>query len=179
MMTDEQKSKVAELKSVIAAGTTAEGAPREVRVAAVSLKGELRRTGTTARALAGALGVCARAGWLMGWRAGWLMGITRAQRRTGEDGHHGGAMVVLGRGCASPEGACRIDHDGHRVATVVDRREGHRGVGARGEPGRGQSKRARVSPTRRTSSRSMSFFLRRAASRRAAPARRSISRSAP
>jgi|HubBroStandDraft_6_1064221.scaffolds.fasta_scaffold49932_3 hypothetical protein len=57
MMTDEQKSKVAELKSVIAAGTTAEGAPREVRVAAVSLKGELRRTGTTARALAGALGV--------------------------------------------------------------------------------------------------------------------------
>jgi hypothetical protein len=57
MMTDEQKSRVAELKSAIAAGTTAEGAPRAVRVAAVSLKGELRRTGTTARELAGALGV--------------------------------------------------------------------------------------------------------------------------
>jgi len=56
-MTDEQKSKVAELKSAIAEATTAEGAPREVRVAVVSLKGELRRTGTTARELAGALGV--------------------------------------------------------------------------------------------------------------------------
>ena len=38
MMTDEQKSKVAELKSAIAEATRAEGAPREVRVAAVSLK---------------------------------------------------------------------------------------------------------------------------------------------
>jgi hypothetical protein len=57
MMTDEQKSRVAELKSAIAAATTADGAPRQVRVAAVSLKGELRRTGTTARELAGALGV--------------------------------------------------------------------------------------------------------------------------
>lgn len=55
MMTDEQKSRVAELKSAIAAVTTADGAPREVRVAAVSLKRELRRTGTTARELAGAL----------------------------------------------------------------------------------------------------------------------------
>lgn len=57
MMTDEQKSRVAELRSAIAAVTTADGAPRNVRVAAVSLKGELRRTGTTARELAGALGV--------------------------------------------------------------------------------------------------------------------------
>jgi hypothetical protein len=57
MMTDEQKSRAAELKSAIAAVTTADGAPRWVRVAAVSLKGELRRTGTTARELAGALGV--------------------------------------------------------------------------------------------------------------------------
>jgi hypothetical protein len=57
MMTDEQKSRVAELKSAIAAATTADGAPREVRVAVVSLKGEVRRTGTTARELAGALGV--------------------------------------------------------------------------------------------------------------------------
>jgi hypothetical protein len=57
MMTDEQKSKVAELKSVIAAATTAEGAPREARVAAVAVKRDLRRTGTTARELAGELGV--------------------------------------------------------------------------------------------------------------------------
>jgi hypothetical protein len=57
MMTDEQKSKVAELKSAIVGATTADGAPHEVRVAVVSLKGELRRTGTTARELAGALGV--------------------------------------------------------------------------------------------------------------------------
>ena len=57
MMTDEQKSKVAELKSVIAAAAPAEGAPREARAATVSLKRELRRTGTTARELAGALGV--------------------------------------------------------------------------------------------------------------------------
>ncbi|HTB79152.1 MAG TPA: hypothetical protein VK762_38175 [Polyangiaceae bacterium] len=57
MMTDEQRSKVAELKSAIASATPADGAPREVRVAVVSLKGELRRTGTTARELAGALGV--------------------------------------------------------------------------------------------------------------------------
>jgi hypothetical protein len=57
MMTDEQKLKVAELKGAIAAVTTAEGAPREVRAAVVSLKGELRRTGTTARELARALSV--------------------------------------------------------------------------------------------------------------------------
>ena len=57
MMTDEQKSKVAELKSAIAAATRADGVPRAARVAAVSLKRELRRTGTTARELAGVLGV--------------------------------------------------------------------------------------------------------------------------
>ncbi len=57
MMTDEQKSKVAELRGAIAAATRLEGAPREVRVAAVSLKRELRRTGTTARELAVVLGV--------------------------------------------------------------------------------------------------------------------------
>jgi DNA-binding transcriptional regulator YiaG len=58
MMTDEQKSKVAELKAVIAAtGPTREGAPQEVRVAAMALKRDLRRTGTTARVLAAALGV--------------------------------------------------------------------------------------------------------------------------
>ena len=57
MMTDEQKLKVAELKSAIVGVRLADGAPWEVRVAVVSLKGELRRTGTTARELAGALGV--------------------------------------------------------------------------------------------------------------------------
>jgi hypothetical protein len=57
MMTDEQKLQVVELKGAIAAATTAEGAPREVRVAVVSLKGELRRAGTTARELARALDV--------------------------------------------------------------------------------------------------------------------------
>lgn len=57
MMTDEQKSKVTELRSAIATATASEGAPREVRVAAVSLKREVRRTGTTARELAGVLGV--------------------------------------------------------------------------------------------------------------------------
>jgi hypothetical protein len=58
MMTNEQKSKVVELKAAIAAReSTAGGAPPEVRVAVLALKGELRRTGTTARALAAALGV--------------------------------------------------------------------------------------------------------------------------
>jgi hypothetical protein len=58
MMTDEQRSKVAELKAAIAASTpTAGGAPQEVRVAALALKRELRRGGTTARVLAAALGI--------------------------------------------------------------------------------------------------------------------------
>jgi hypothetical protein len=56
MMTDEQKSRVAELKSAIAAATTADGAPREVRVAAVSLKGSCVGRGRR-RALAGAVSV--------------------------------------------------------------------------------------------------------------------------
>jgi hypothetical protein len=58
MMTDEQRSKVAELKAAIAASTpTTGGAPREVRSAALALKRELRREGTTARELAAALGL--------------------------------------------------------------------------------------------------------------------------
>lgn len=58
MMTDEQKSKVAELKTAIAATVaTTDGAPQGVRVAAVALKRELRRVGTTARELAGVLGI--------------------------------------------------------------------------------------------------------------------------
>jgi|SRR6185312_14735652 len=57
MMTDEQKSAVAELKRAIAAAARKDGAPQEVRVVVVSLKRELRRTGTTARELATELGV--------------------------------------------------------------------------------------------------------------------------
>jgi hypothetical protein len=57
MMTDEQKSTVAGLKRAIAAATREDGAPREVHRVVVSLKRELRRTGTTARELAAALGV--------------------------------------------------------------------------------------------------------------------------
>jgi hypothetical protein len=58
MMTDEQKSKVAELKAaIVASGPRACGAPPEVRVAVLALKAEVRRSGMTARALAAALGV--------------------------------------------------------------------------------------------------------------------------
>ena len=58
MMTDEQKSKVAELKAAIAASAPATGgAPQEVRAAALVLRDELRQEGTTARVLARALGI--------------------------------------------------------------------------------------------------------------------------
>jgi hypothetical protein len=58
MMTDEQKSKVAALKSAIAASAPASGgAPHEVRAAALVLKEELRQVGTTARELAKGLGI--------------------------------------------------------------------------------------------------------------------------
>lgn len=57
-MTDEQKSKVAQLKAAIAvASTTREGVPQGTRSTAVALKIELRQSGTTARELAAALGV--------------------------------------------------------------------------------------------------------------------------
>ena len=58
MMTDDQKSKVAELKAAIAASAPATGgAPPEVRAAALVLRDELRQEGTTARVLARALGI--------------------------------------------------------------------------------------------------------------------------
>src|SRR4051794_34630285 len=58
MMTEEQKSKVAVLKSAIAAsGPASGGAPHEVRAAALVLKEELRQVGTTARELAKGLGI--------------------------------------------------------------------------------------------------------------------------
>jgi len=58
MMTDEQKSKVAELKATIAATAAApSGVPREVRDAVVVLKKELKRAGTTGRGLAAALDI--------------------------------------------------------------------------------------------------------------------------
>jgi transposase-like protein len=57
-MTDEERSRVLELKATIAAtATTPSGAPREVRETVVVLKKRLRRSGTTARALALMLGV--------------------------------------------------------------------------------------------------------------------------
>jgi hypothetical protein len=58
MMTDEQRSRAAELKAAIAGSDRAGGgAPREVRAAVLVLKQELRRAGTTARVLAGVLGI--------------------------------------------------------------------------------------------------------------------------
>jgi hypothetical protein len=58
MMTQEQTSKVVELKAQIAAtATRPTGAPEEVREAVVVLKKELRCAGTTARELAAALGL--------------------------------------------------------------------------------------------------------------------------
>lgn len=57
MMTEDQKSRVAELRSAIAASAPTTGAPREVRVAALELKEELRQVGITARVLAKALGI--------------------------------------------------------------------------------------------------------------------------
>ena len=56
MMTDEQKSKVAELKAALAStAATPGGAPPEVRKAVLSLKHELREGGTPARKLAALL----------------------------------------------------------------------------------------------------------------------------
>ena len=50
-MTDDQKSKVAELKAQIAAtAKTSEGAPAKVRATALELKRDLRPAGVTARA---------------------------------------------------------------------------------------------------------------------------------
>lgn len=58
MMTDEQKSRVVELKVAIAATAgTLSGAPGEVRGAVVELKRDVHRGGTTARELAKELGV--------------------------------------------------------------------------------------------------------------------------
>jgi transcriptional regulator with XRE-family HTH domain len=58
MMTEQQKSKLAELKAAIAStATLAGGAAIEVRDAVIDLKRELRRGGVTARELAFALGL--------------------------------------------------------------------------------------------------------------------------
>jgi hypothetical protein len=57
-VTDEQKSKVAELKAVITATARApSGVPPTIRAAVLALKHELRGTGTTARTLSAALGI--------------------------------------------------------------------------------------------------------------------------
>jgi hypothetical protein len=58
MMTEEQRSRVAELRETVAATVaTRQGTPEEVRVAVVALRRELQREGTTAGALAAELGV--------------------------------------------------------------------------------------------------------------------------
>ena len=58
MMTDEQQSKVEELRAAIATtAATASGAPQEVRTATLALKRELNGAGMTARMLATALGI--------------------------------------------------------------------------------------------------------------------------
>jgi len=58
MMTDDQKSKVAELKAAIAASSRGTGgAPQEVRAAVLVLKEELRQGGTAAGLLTAALGI--------------------------------------------------------------------------------------------------------------------------
>jgi hypothetical protein len=58
MMTDEQKTKVAELKAAIeATATTMAGVPLDVRAEVIALKRELQREGMTSRALAAVLGV--------------------------------------------------------------------------------------------------------------------------
>jgi DNA-binding transcriptional regulator YiaG len=94
MMTEEQKSKVAELKRTLAA-TTTEDAAREVRVVAVSLKRELRQTGTTAREFAAELGVHEST-------------VCRWERDVGSDivGAARGTVAVCGKrsGRAGPKG---------------------------------------------------------------------------
>jgi len=58
MMTNDEKTKAAELKAVIAATAGAvDGAPPQVRAAAVALKREVKRAGTTAHTLAVELGI--------------------------------------------------------------------------------------------------------------------------
>jgi hypothetical protein len=99
MMTDEQKSRVAELKSAIAAVMTADGAPREVRVAAVTLKGELRRTGTTAREFAGALGV--HESTLCRWEREVGGGVVTARGEVGGRGKRRGRGAPKRRGHAA------------------------------------------------------------------------------
>src|SRR5262245_44132315 len=88
MMTDEQKSTVAELKRSIAAAATADGAPREVRVAAESRRGERRGSGTPACELAAEL--CVHESTLCRW-----------EREAGGD-------VVMARGRAPAHGTATV-----------------------------------------------------------------------
>src|SRR5262249_22471921 len=82
MMTDEQKSKVAELKATIATTASApSGAPREVRDAGGVLKKELRRAGTRARVLAAALDIHETT--LCRWEREARAGGKKGERRVG------------------------------------------------------------------------------------------------
>jgi hypothetical protein len=117
MMTDEQKSKVAELKAAIAASvSTGGGAPQEVRVAVLGLKRELRQSGTTARALAAALGVHETT--LCRWECS--PKASRASKAHTKSGRGGGfRMVQLTRLGRMPE-------KGAAVAAVVPMAHGLR-----------------------------------------------------
>lgn len=93
-MTDDQKSKVAELKALIAAtATTSEGAPAKVRATALELKRELRRAGITARALAAAIGVHETT--LCRWEKARVMTRDRPAAKTPHRGSAGFRVVQM------------------------------------------------------------------------------------
>jgi len=100
MMTDEQRSKVAVLKSAIAASTpTTGGAPGEVRAAVLVLREELRQVGTTARVLAKALGI--HEATLSRWRQEAGSGRAPVAARRGRAGASAGFRVVQVTGSAA------------------------------------------------------------------------------
>ncbi len=116
MMTDEQQSKVAELKAAIAASTpTAGGAPQRVRTAVLTLKKELRGAGTTARELAAALGIHETT--LCRWERDGVMrrGATGSSAKK-ERGRGAGFRMVRvaspawSSGSAAPSGSLRVAH---------------------------------------------------------------------
>ena len=93
-MTDDQKSKVAELKALIAAtATTSEGAPAQVRATALELKRELRRAGITARAFAAAIGVHETT--LCRWEKGRVMTRDRPAAKKTHRGSAGFRVVQM------------------------------------------------------------------------------------
>jgi len=111
MMTDEQRSKVAKLKATIAASDgKAGGVPREVRGAVLVLKREVRAVGTTARVLAGMLGIheTTLCRWGREGEAGAAAVVTRPAKRTASSAKGrrrdaaGFRMVQVGAQAKSP-----------------------------------------------------------------------------